>query len=71
MNKNFQKYTPQPNGGSFLSFDHVTFYVSNAKQTASYYSTRLGFEIIAYQGLETGSRQVAKYVCKQNKVNIM
>jgi len=28
----------------------------------------MGFEVVAYQGLETGSREVASYVVKQNKV---
>ena len=60
----------QPDGGKFLAFDHVTFWVSNAKQAASYYTTRFGFEYFAYQGLETGSRQYAKHVVKQNEVLI-
>lgn len=51
-----------------MCFDHITFYVGNAKQAASYYTTRLGFEPLAYQGLETGNRQFAKHVVKQNKV---
>ncbi|KAG5675901.1 putative 3-dehydroshikimate dehydratase [Polypedilum vanderplanki] len=59
---------PKPDGGKFLSFDHVTFWVSNAKQASSYYITRLGFEPLAYQGLETGSRQYARHVVKQNQI---
>lgn len=59
---------PKPNGGKFIAFDHITFYVGNAKQAASYYTTRLGFEPLAYQGLETGHRQFAKHVVKQNKI---
>lgn len=59
---------PKPAGGKFLCFDHITFYVGNAKQAASYYCTRLGFAPYAYQGLETGSRQMAKHVVKQNKI---
>lgn len=58
----------QPEGGRFLSFDHLTFYVSNAKQAASFYITRMGFEPLAYQGLETGNRKYSKHVVKQNKV---
>lgn len=58
----------QPSGGKFVCFDHITFYVGNAKQAASYYTTRLGFEPLAYQGLETGNRQFAKHVVKQKKV---
>jgi len=59
---------PKPNGGKFIAFDHITFYVGNAKQAASYYTTRLGFEPYAYQGLETGSRKFARHVVKQNKI---
>lgn len=59
---------PKPEGGRFLAFDHITFYVGNAKQAASYYATRMGFELYGYQGLETGARDYARYVVKQNKV---
>lgn len=59
---------PKPDGGKFLSFDHITFYVGNAKQAASYYTTRFGFEDYAYQGLETGSRQLVKHAVRQNRI---
>lgn len=59
---------PKPDRGRFLHFDHLTFWVGNAKQAASYYCTRLGFEPLAYQGLETGSRKVAAHVVRQNKI---
>ena len=52
-----------------MTFDHLTFWVSNAKQAASYYVTRMGFEPLAYQGLETGSRKLAKHVVRQNDVS--
>lgn len=58
----------QPEDGRFLSFDHLTFYVSNAKQAASYFITRMGFEFLAYQGLETGHREYSKHAVKQNQV---
>lgn len=60
----------QPEIGRFLGFDHVTFWVGNAKQAASYYVTRMGFKPIAYRGLETGSRDVVTHVVQQNKVPI-
>ncbi|TMS03421.1 4-hydroxyphenylpyruvate dioxygenase [Larimichthys crocea] len=53
--------------GSFLCFDHLTFWVGNAKQAASYYCNKLGFEPLAYQGLETGSRDVVSHVVRQGK----
>lgn len=59
---------PKPDKGKFLCFDHLTFWVGNAKQAASYYCTRLGFEPIGYRGLETGSRNVVCHVIRQNKV---
>lgn len=59
---------PKPEAGRFLCFDHVTFWVSNAKQAASFYVTRMGFEPLGYQGLETGSRQYCRHAVKKNKV---
>lgn len=46
----------------YQGYDHVHWYVGNAKQAASYYVTRLGFKHIAYRGLETGSRLVTSHV---------
>eukprot|EP00731_Ephydatia_muelleri_P023061 Em0015g644a len=59
----------KPEGpGRFLAFDHVTFWVGNAKQAASFYCTRMGFEPFAYKGLETGERGVVSHAVKQNKI---
>lgn len=58
----------QPESGKFLCFDHLTFWVGNAKQAASFYCTRMGFEPFVYKGLETGSRDIASHVVKQNKI---
>uniref|UniRef100_A0A8C7YKE9 4-hydroxyphenylpyruvate dioxygenase n=1 Tax=Oryzias sinensis TaxID=183150 RepID=A0A8C7YKE9_9TELE len=54
--------------GRFLCFDHITFWVGNAKQAASYYCNKLGFEPLAYKGLETGSREVVSHAVKQGKI---
>ena len=48
----------------WLILDHITFWVGNAKQTASFYTSRFGFEYFAYKGLETGERGVASHVVK-------
>lgn len=53
---------PKPDGGAYLGFHHVTLWVGNAKQAASYYVTRFGLKEIAYRGLETGSRDVVEHV---------
>ena len=49
-------------GPGYRGYDHITWYVGNAKQAASYYTTRLGFKVIAKRGLETGSRFIASHV---------
>ncbi|XP_026761847.1 4-hydroxyphenylpyruvate dioxygenase-like [Galleria mellonella] len=58
----------KPENGRFLAFDHLTFWVSNAKQAASYYVTRFGFESLAYSGLETGSRKIVSHAVRMNKI---
>ncbi|TNN65004.1 4-hydroxyphenylpyruvate dioxygenase [Liparis tanakae] len=54
--------------GRFVKFHHVTFWVGNAKQAASFYSDKMGFEAYAYKGLETGSREVVSHVIRQDKM---
>ncbi|KAL6463825.1 hypothetical protein MHYP_G00282160 [Metynnis hypsauchen] len=58
----------KPERGKFLRFHHVTFWVGNAKQAAAYYCDKMGFEPLAYRGLETGSREVVTHVIKQDKI---
>src|SRR6516165_6059993 len=52
-------------------FDHIEFYVGNALQASYYYNRGFGFDLVAYRGLETGSRDVASYMLKQDHVNIV
>lgn len=53
-----------------MGFHHLTFYVGNAKQAASFYTTRVGFQPLAYRGLETGERKYAVHVVRQNEIII-
>ena len=39
----------KPEKGRFLNFHHVEWWVGNAKQAASYYCARLGFQPFAYK----------------------
>ena len=39
--------------------DFVEFYVGNAKQASHYYRTAFGFQLVAYRGPETGTRDRA------------
>ncbi|XP_072445609.1 4-hydroxyphenylpyruvate dioxygenase isoform X2 [Chiloscyllium punctatum] len=54
--------------GRFVSFHHATFWVGNAKQAASYYCNKFGFESVAYKGLESGHRDRVSHVIRQNKI---
>ena len=53
------------------NFDHLEFYVGNAKQAAYYYSHAWGFTPIAYAGLETGVRDRSSYVLEQGNVRLI
>jgi 4-hydroxyphenylpyruvate dioxygenase len=64
----YEKPTERPEVGKFLGFDHIKFYVGNAKQAASYYSSRFGFEHVAYQGLETGEREYCTHVIRNGDI---
>jgi 4-hydroxyphenylpyruvate dioxygenase len=51
--------------------DYVELYVGNAKQAAHYYKTALGFQDLAYAGLETGVRDKTSYVLQQGKIRLV
>lgn len=49
---------------NYAGFHHLTWYVGNAHQAATYFVTRFGFEVVAYRGPETGSPILVSYVIK-------
>jgi 4-hydroxyphenylpyruvate dioxygenase len=51
--------------------DYVEFYVGNAKQAAHYYMSAFGFQALAYAGPETGVKDRASYVVRQNKLSFV
>jgi 4-hydroxyphenylpyruvate dioxygenase len=51
--------------------DYVEFYVGNAKQAAHYYMSAFGFQAVAYAGPETGVKDKASYVVRQNKLTFV
>jgi 4-hydroxyphenylpyruvate dioxygenase len=51
--------------------DYVELYVGNAKQSALYYQYAFGYELVAYAGPETGVRDRASYVLKQDKIRLV
>ena len=54
-----------------LGTDYVEFYVGNAKQAAHFYKTALGFQSLAYAGLETGMKDRTSYVVVQDKIRLV
>jgi 4-hydroxyphenylpyruvate dioxygenase len=52
-------------------FDHLEFYVGNAKQAAHYYSSCFGFKNTAYCGLETGERKVSSFLMEQGDIRFV
>lgn len=54
-----------------IGVDHLEFYVGNAKQSAFFYSRCFGFDVVAYQGLETGERKMTSYVLQQGDIRFV
>lgn len=52
-------------------YDHVEFYVGNAKQAAHFYDKTFGFKPVAKLGLETGCRDRASYVMQQGAIRFV
>jgi 4-hydroxyphenylpyruvate dioxygenase len=66
--------TTSSTSGDFLPIhatDHIEFYVGNAKQAAFFYRAAFGFELVAYCGPETGTRDRVSYVLQQNKIRFV
>ena len=52
-------------------WDHVEFWVGNAKQAAYFYEQAFGFTQTAYAGPETGVRDRASYVLEQGEIRFV
>lgn len=66
--------TNKPETEDFLplkGMDHVEFYVGNAKQSAAFYRTVMGFTIRGYRGPETGCRDTASYLLEQGRTRFV
>jgi 4-hydroxyphenylpyruvate dioxygenase len=51
--------------------DYIEFYVGNARQASIYYRAAFGFELVAYRGPETGTRDRASYLLQQDKIRFV
>ncbi|KIV90097.1 4-hydroxyphenylpyruvate dioxygenase [Exophiala mesophila] len=56
---------------TYRGYDHVHWWVGNAKQAAAFYVSRMGFTRVAYRGLETGSRVTASHVVRNGDVTFV
>ncbi|KAL0839051.1 hypothetical protein ABMA28_017038 [Loxostege sticticalis] len=70
MTKGKKSESSQPSAGKVLEFDHLIFWVANAKMTASYFVTRLGFKLLATREA-TESNPVMAYVVRLNRITIV
>src|SRR5918999_3955717 len=52
-------------------WDHIEFWVGNAKQAAYFYEHAFGFTRTAYAGPETGIRDRASYVVEQGEIRLV
>src|SRR5712692_7485185 len=52
-------------------WDHVEFWVGNAKQASYYYEHAFGFTPVAYAGPETAVRDRASYVLAQGDIRLV
>jgi len=51
--------------------DYIEFWVGNAKQASHYYCSAFGFQLLAYRGPETGTRDRASYLLQQEKIRFV
>jgi 4-hydroxyphenylpyruvate dioxygenase len=63
-----------PDAQDFLPIrgtDYVEFYVGNAKQAAHFYKSTMGFQSLAYSGLETGVKDRTSFAVVQDKIRLV
>lgn len=53
------------------NWDHIHWWVGNAKQAMFYWWKGFGFKPIAYSGLETGNRDYCSYVLESGKIRFV
>jgi 4-hydroxyphenylpyruvate dioxygenase len=51
--------------------DHLELWVGNAAQAAYFYTRALGFQEVAYAGLETGQRDRVSHVLEQGRIRLV
>jgi 4-hydroxyphenylpyruvate dioxygenase len=65
---------PMTEEGDFMqikAIDHIHFWVGNAKHAMYFWWKGMGFQPVAYSGLETGNRRFASYVLQSGQIRIV
>ena len=62
---------PDQLSGRLLGFDHLLWWVGNARHTAHFFCSGFGFRVTAYAGPETGVRDRHSYVLEQGGVRFV
>ena len=52
----------------FHGFDHIEWWVGNARHTAAFFVNGFGFDVVAYRGPETGTSDTVSYVLRQGDI---
>src|SRR6266566_773667 len=60
-----------PSTPTFHGFDHIEWWVGNARHTAAFFVSGFGFEVVAYAGPETGSSDTVSYVLAQGDIQFV
>ncbi len=51
--------------------DHLELWVGNARQAAAFFSSMLGFDVVAHAGPETGRPDRASYALEQGRIRVV
>jgi 4-hydroxyphenylpyruvate dioxygenase len=54
-----------------MAFDHLEWWVGNARHTAHFFTAGFGFDVVAYAGPETGMRDRQSYVLRQGGIDFV
>ena len=54
-----------------IGTDFIELYVGNAKQAAHFYKSAMGFQSLAYSGLETSNNEFESFVVQQGAIRLV
>jgi 4-hydroxyphenylpyruvate dioxygenase len=57
--------------GFFEGWDHLEFWVGNARAFSAFLASAFGFDIVAHAGPETGVRDQVSYLCVQGEIRFV